>query len=80
MKISEAVRLRILELCEEKGITVNMLGTISGITQSTIYSITSGRNRSVAISTVKKLCDGLDISITEFLDSDLFRDLEQEIE
>ncbi len=79
LRIGEAVRERILALCAERGITVNKLGTMSGVTQSTINNITSGRNNSATVATIKKLCDGLDISITEFFTDEVFDDLEQEI-
>lgn len=79
MRIGDAVRYRINELCDKYNITVNKLATISGITQSTINNITGGRNNSTTISTIKKICDGLDISIKDFFDSPLFDDLEQEI-
>ena len=79
MTIGDAVRLRILELCQEKHITVNKLSTICGITQSTLNNITSGRNNSTTISTIKKICDGLEISVQEFFVSEHFYDLEQEI-
>lgn len=77
--IGEAVRCRILELCGEQQISINKLCNISGVTQSTVNNIVNGRNKSVTLSTVKKLCDGLDITIEDFFDSDLFRGLEQEI-
>ena len=80
MRIGQAVKQRILNLCEERGITVNRLATISGITQSTLSNITSNRNNSVTVSTVQKLCDGLDITIIEFFNDDLFRHIEQEIQ
>ena len=79
MNVGNAVRERILELCRERGITVNKLATMSGITQSTLNNIIGGRNRSTTVSTVKKVCDGLDIKIQDFFDSDLFRGLEQEL-
>ena len=79
MTIGEAVRLRILELCREKLITVNGLSYMCGITQSTLSNIVTGRNQSTTISTIKKICDGLEISIGDFFDSPLFQDLEQEI-
>lgn len=79
MTIGEATRGRILELCAERGITVNKLAIISGITQSTLNNIVSARNHSVTVSTVKKLCDGLEISIADFFASEIFTDLEQEI-
>ena len=79
LNIGEAVKQRILQLCKQNSITVNKLATISGITQSTLNNIVGGRNNSTTISTIKKLCDGLEISIEEFFHSDLFRNLEQEI-
>ncbi len=79
MNIGDATRLRIKELCLEKKITVNKLSTICGITQSTLNNIISGRNNSTTVSTIKKICDGLDITIQDFFNSDLFSNLEQEI-
>ncbi len=79
MTIGTAVKERILELCQKRGITINKLGTLSGVTQSTINNITSGRNSSTTITTIKKLCDGLDISIIDFFNADVFQTLEQEI-
>ncbi len=79
MNIGNAVKERILELCKERDITVNKLSNISGVTQSTVNNIVSGRNNSTTISTIKKLCDGLGITIEEFFQSDLFRNLEQEL-
>ena len=80
MNIGEAVRERILELCRERDISINRLSSMSGVTQSTVNNIVSGRNRSTTISTIKKLCDGLGMTIEEFFHSDLFRELEQEIQ
>ena len=80
MCIGEAVKERILELCREKNISINKLSTMSGVTQSTVNNSVSGRNRSATISTIKKLCDGLGITIEQFFDSDLFRDLDQELQ
>ena len=79
MDIGEAVRKRIFDLCKEYDITINKLATLSGVTQSTVNNIISGRNNSATISTIKKLCDGLEIPIKEFFESDLFDNLEQEI-
>lgn len=79
MNIGEAVKERILELCREHDISVNKLSSMSGVTQSTVNNIVSGRNNSATVSTIKKLCDGLGITIEEFFNSALFRGLEQEI-
>ena len=79
MNIGEATRRRILELCRERSITVNKLSTLSGITQSTLNNIISGRNNSATVSTVKKICDGLEITVQDFFSGDIFLNLEQEI-
>lgn len=79
MNVGEATRLRIKELCKDKNITLNRLSTICGLTQSTLNNIASGRNNSTTVSTVKKICDGLEISIKDFFASDIFDNLEQEI-
>ena len=79
MTVGEAVIRRILELCDERGISLNKLADLSGVTQSTLNNIVSGRNKSTTVSTIKKLCDGLGITVNEFFNEALFRDLEQEI-
>ena len=79
MDIGTAVRHRILNLCQARHITVNKLSTICGLTQSTLNNIVSGRNKSVTISTLKKICDGLDMTIQAFFDDAVFLNLEQEI-
>lgn len=67
MDIGEAVRARILELCRERDLSINKLCLLSGVTQSTVNNIVSGRNHSATVTTIKKLCDGLGISIGDFL-------------
>lgn len=79
MNISQAVIKRIEELCKEKNLTINALSNISGITQSTVNDIVKGTTYNAGIATIKKLCDGLGISIRNFFDSDLFTNLEQEV-
>ena len=79
MRTKGAIRLRILELCRENKLTVNGLSGKCGITQSTLNNIVSGRNNSATVSTIQKVCDGLEMDLPDFFDSELFRDLEQEI-
>ena len=79
MNTKEAVAARILELCDERNITVNALATNSGISPSTLYSMLNEKSQNPGIISIKKLCDGLEISIREFFDSDFFDGLEQEI-
>ena len=79
MNISQAVAFRILELCKERKITVNRLSTISAVTQSTVNDIVNNKSKNIGIATIKKLCDGLEISITDFFDTPYFGNPEQEI-
>ena len=79
MNISETVAQRFIELCVERDITVNKLATISGVTQSTVNDIVNHKAKNIGIVTIKKLCDGLDITITEFFDTETFRSLQQEM-
>lgn len=79
MNTKEAVAKRILELCEERNIAVNALAAISGVSPSTVYSMLNEKSQNPGMVSIKKLCDGLDLSIREFFNSELFDDLEQEI-
>lgn len=74
------VKNRILYLCEEKRITINKLATESGVAPSTIKNILYGKSHNPGIVTLKMLCDGMGITLTDFFDTEEFRDLEQEIQ
>lgn len=69
----------ILELCEKRNMAVNALATASGVSPSTIYSMLNEKSKNPGVVSLKKLCDGLEISIREFFNSELFDELEQEI-
>lgn len=79
MNIAQAVTKRIKGLCKEQNLTINALCIASGVTQSTVNDIVNGTTYNAGIVTIKKLCDGLGISVREFFNCDLFSNLEQEI-
>ncbi|WP_312649282.1 helix-turn-helix domain-containing protein [Aminipila sp.] len=79
MRIYEATVKRINNLMTEQGLTQNGLAYKSGIPQATIKSILNGESKNPGIVTLKKICDGLEISINTFFDSDDFKTLEQEL-
>jgi transcriptional regulator with XRE-family HTH domain len=79
MDTRKAVAYRIINLCLERHITPNRLATISAVPPSTMKSILNGASLNPGIVTIKKLCDGLDITLEEFFDAEVFRTLEQEI-
>lgn len=72
MKLHEAIGKRILEYCKARDITPNKLCTMSGVIQSTVNSIFSGRSQNPKIQTIQYLCEGLGITLKEFFDSPLF--------
>lgn len=80
MQIKDAVVQRFQALCTAKNIRYNELAVRSGVTPSTVYSMMDARRKDLSILTIKKLCDGLDITITEFFNDEIFLTLEQEIE
>lgn len=79
MTLTEAIRKRISELCDERHITLNKLSMICGVTQSTLENIYLRPNTKTTVSTIKKVCDGFEITLQDFFDTEYFRSLEQEI-
>lgn len=79
MRTKEAIAHRILRLCDERNIAVNELANISGVSPSTVYSILNEKSQNPGAITIKKLCDGLEITLYEFFNAPEFDDLEQEI-
>ena len=79
MGVKDAVAERFMKLCKERNIKINELANISGVTPSTAYSMMDKERRDVSITTIKKFCDGLDITLGEFFSSPEFDALEQEI-
>lgn len=79
MSVKDAVVTRFRQICRERKITINELAGISGVTPSTAYSMLDEKRRDISIVTIKKFCDGLDISLGEFFCAECFEELEQEI-
>ncbi len=80
MNTVTAIKNRILQLCGEKNITINKLANISALPPSSVKAILYGRSHNPKILTIKMICDGLDITLAEFFDTDEFNNLEQEIQ
>lgn len=79
MRTKEAIANRILELCNERNIAINELANICGVAPSTVYSILNEKSQNPGAITIKKLCDGLEITLGEFFSTPEFDALEQEI-
>jgi len=78
MQIADALAIRIKNLCSQRGITVNKLATLSGVTQSTVASILNGTSRNPSIGTIKKIANGLGITLSEFLNDSVIENSDTE--
>ena len=79
MNTRECIAKRFVELCAERNLSFRGLAYSSGVHPSTVISILNGASKNPGVVTIKKLCDGLDISLIEFFDTEDFKNLEQEI-
>ena len=80
MNTITAVRDRILQLCEQRNISINRLAALSGLPPSSIKNILYGKSQNPKLLTIKILCDGLRITLGEFFSTETFDSLEQEIQ
>lgn len=79
MTVKDAVAKRFEELCAEREMKPNELANRAGVTPSTVYSMLDPSRRRVSITTIKKLCDGMEITLGEFFSCKIFDELDQEI-
>ena len=78
MKLSEAIKLRLVELMEENNMNGNQLALASGIYRSTIHKIINGQTKSIKIETITLICQGINITLKDFFDNEIFTDIEVE--
>lgn len=78
MKINDAISKKLLKICSEKGLSVNKLANICCLTQSTMQNIIDGNSKNPKILTLVRICDGLNMSLEEFFDDDLFGNIDRE--
>ena len=79
MTTKQAVAQRIIDLRNERDMAINALANMSGVSPSTVYSMLNEKSQNPGVVSIKKICDGLEISLRDFFDCDLFNDLEYEI-
>ena len=79
MTVKDAVADRFRQICKERNIKPNELANRAGVTPSSVYSMLDPKRREVSVNLVKKLCDGLDMTLGAFFSTDEFDELEQEI-
>ncbi len=79
MGVYDATKIRILQLLEQRKMSIHKLATSSGVAPSTIKNILYGKSQNPGIVTIKMLCDGLDITLVDFFNCEVFNGLSQEI-
>lgn len=72
MHLGEAIAKRIADLCREKSLSINKMSVICGLRQSTVSNILNGNSKNPTITSIKKICDGLEISLSAFFDDPIF--------
>ena len=78
MKLNDATREKITKIIQERNITINKLASMSCLTQSTVDSLVNGKSKNPKLLTIVRICDGLGISLSEFFDDELFRNIDRE--
>lgn len=78
MKLSKAISIKILSICDEKDISVNRLASICYLTQSTVQNLITGKSKNPKMLTIIRICEGLEIPLKDFFDDKLFLNIERE--
>ena len=78
MKLSSAVSKKLINICNERNISINKLATMSCLTQSTVQNLVEEKSKNPKLLTIVRLCDGLDIELKEFFNDKLFTDIDRE--
>lgn len=78
MQLSEAIRRRIINLADERNITLHKLSLEAGIPYSTLSSFINGKSQSPKLATLLHICEGLGIELNDFFTDKLFKDVEED--
>lgn len=78
MRINKAVAEKIIKIIREKDISVNKLASICCLTQSTVDSLINGKSKNPKLLTIVRICDGINISLSEFFDDEIFNNIDRE--
>lgn len=79
MLVADAIKQRILNLCNDRNISINKLAIISGQTQSTIQSLVNGKSKNPKILTIVRICDSLNMTLKDFFNDPLFNNIDTEL-
>lgn len=69
MELSQAIRVRITNLIEERNLNVSKLSTMAGISRATLSKFLSGQRKYLRIDIIEYICEGLNMKLKEFFDN-----------
>lgn len=78
LTLEEAIRKRILNLAKERKITINKVSTLSGLPHTTLLSFMNNETHNPRISTLLHICEAFEITLKDFFDDKLFKDVKDE--
>ncbi len=78
MDLSQAIRIRITNLIEDRNLNVSKLSTMAGISRATLSKFLSGQRKYLRIDIIEYICEGLNMNLKEFFDDKIFDNIEME--
>ncbi|MBQ3021296.1 MAG: helix-turn-helix transcriptional regulator [Bacilli bacterium] len=78
MKINESISVKLNDIIRKKDISVNKLANMCCLTQSTVDSLVNGKSKNPKLLTIVRICDGLNITLKEFFDDEIFKNIDRE--
>lgn len=76
MLLPDAIKLRILEILDKNDLSAYKLSYQGGISPSNISDVLRGKVSEPTISTILHICEGANITLKDFFDSELFNEVE----
>lgn len=77
MDLKEVIAVKIKKICQERGLSINKLSKLCNMRQSTIHSLIDGKSKNPKLHTIETICEGLNISLQDFFEDELFLSIER---
>lgn len=78
VKVHKAVSEKLTKIMIERDLSVNKLASISCLTQSTVDSLVNGKSKNPKLLTIIRICDGLNIKLSDFFEDKLLDKIDRE--
>ncbi|WP_372791136.1 helix-turn-helix domain-containing protein [Lentilactobacillus sp. SPB1-3] len=74
---SELIASRLMDIINERNLTINRVATLSGMQQSSVNAIFRGASASPKVKTLRKIAAGLDMSFIELMNFPPYNEVEK---